>query len=231
MKSRVLDILDKNSSGFSFLSVFFDLVGNREFKRAQLSSLYTDAETSETSFWRALSAVASETGEEIVSNILHFSDSVADVDTCKVPQLYSMATALGVELDGWRQYCAMPLELQKLVDFLSMKREALLDRTLVEDKLADTVLSGADLDGISHPLSSMLASCGADGSLDRSAGTAWRRAFTMSNWRQHWAAAYPDMSSYWDVSTAVSAQAQIDDSKLSAFTAAAVSSLLFQKVS
>lgn len=57
MKSRALDTLGKNTGGFGFLSTFFDLLGNREFKRAEISSLYTDAETEHTSFWRALSAV------------------------------------------------------------------------------------------------------------------------------------------------------------------------------
>lgn len=85
MKSRALDIVGKNAGGFSFLSTFFDLVGNRDFKAAEASSLYTSAETSQTSIWRALSAVASDIGSELVANVLHFVDNVADVDTCKVP--------------------------------------------------------------------------------------------------------------------------------------------------
>jgi len=56
--SSVLDNIGKNDNNFSFISTFFDLVGNKEFKDAEISTLYTKAETSETSIWRSLSAVA-----------------------------------------------------------------------------------------------------------------------------------------------------------------------------
>jgi len=56
--SSVIDNIKRNSDDFSFLSTFFDLVGNKEFKHAEISTLYTNNETKFTSIWRSLSAVA-----------------------------------------------------------------------------------------------------------------------------------------------------------------------------
>ena len=82
--SSVLDNIRKNDNDFSFISTFFDLVGNKEFKDAEISTLYTKAETSETSIWRSLSAVAEQLGSTFYSNTLNFIDNVSNVDTCKV---------------------------------------------------------------------------------------------------------------------------------------------------
>jgi hypothetical protein len=82
--SSIVDIVKKNSNDFSFISTFFDLVGNKEFKQAEISTLYTKSETKETSFWRSLSAVAESIGKEFYDSTLNFIDNVCNIDTCKV---------------------------------------------------------------------------------------------------------------------------------------------------
>lgn len=94
----------------------------------------------------------------------------------------------------------MPVELQKLVDFMSIKREKLIAESIAKPEFISAVLSGADIEETEFPMSSLMAGCSFGGELDRSAGTAWRRAFDLGIWRSHWAEAFPETSSYWDVS-------------------------------
>ena len=81
--SSVLDNIKKNDNNFSFISTFFSLVGNKEFKDAEISTLYTRLETSETSIWRSLSAVAEQLGSTFYSNTLNFIDNITNIDLCK----------------------------------------------------------------------------------------------------------------------------------------------------
>lgn len=82
--SSVLDNIKKNDNQFSFISTFFDLVGNKEFKEAEISTMYTKTESAETSIWRSLSAVAQQLGSTFYSNTLNFIDNIANIDLCKV---------------------------------------------------------------------------------------------------------------------------------------------------
>lgn len=82
--SSVLDNIKKNDNQFSFISTFFDLVGNKEFKEAEISTMYTKTESAETSIWRSLSAAAQQLGSTFYSNTLNFIDNIANIDLCKV---------------------------------------------------------------------------------------------------------------------------------------------------
>lgn len=109
----------------------------------------------------------------------------------------------------------MPLELQKLVDFLSIKRESLVDEAISKPEFIAMALSGAEVLDMADRVPSFMEGCRFDGELsDRATGSAWRKAFNMATWRSHWSEAYPETSSYWEASAIPSAQAQIEDSKL-----------------
>lgn len=104
----------------------------------------------------------------------------------------------------------MPVELQKVVDFLSIKREALLRPDIAKPEFVSLALSGGEIYEAVDPVSSLLAGTQPDGSFDYSATSKllpWRRAFDIATWRRHWAEAFPDTSAYWDASATMSAQA------------------------
>lgn len=53
----------------------------------------------------------------------------------------------------------MPVELQKLVDFLSMKREKLIAGSIAKLDFISVALSGAAIDETEYPMSSLMAGC------------------------------------------------------------------------
>lgn len=129
-----------------------------------------------------------------------------------------MAEALGTTVDGWASYCSMPLQLQKLVDFLSMKRSALIDPAIAKPEFIEMALSGANVLDIADRVPASMEGCTDFGELsDRATGSAWRKAFDLSIWRNHWLEAFPETSSYWEASAIPSAQVQAEDDKLDRF--------------
>lgn len=140
--NSIVDIVKKNSNDFSFISTFFDLVGNKEFKQAEISTLYTNNETKETSFWRSLSAVSEQLGKEFYDNVLNFIDNICNVDLCKVQSLQSMITNLGIKYSVFNDIQNMPIEIQKLIDILSIKREYLINYMKMDKQFVNTMLSG-----------------------------------------------------------------------------------------
>ena len=148
MKSDVdsYQYVKKNGNSFSFMSAFFDLIGNAEYGKEAYSTLCTDVDTSRNNIWRSLSATASYVGEAVNNEILNYVDNICNVELCKIQQLQSLASYFGIKYSIFQNIQLFPRELIQLMDVLSIKREYLDDKLKVDHELADMIDQYAQLD-------------------------------------------------------------------------------------
>ena len=148
MKSDVdsYQYVKKNGNNFSFMSAFFDLIGNAEYGKEAYSTLCTDVDTSRNNIWRSLSATASYVGEAVNNEILNYVDNICNVELCKIRQLQSLASYFGIKYSIFQNIQLFPRELIQLMDVLSIKREYLDDKLKVDNELADMIDQYAQLD-------------------------------------------------------------------------------------
>lgn len=220
--SRITDNVKKNSDKFSFISTFFDLVGNKEFKQAEISTLYTTTETKETSIWRSLSAVAEQLGETFYSNTLNFIDNVCNIDLCKVAQLQSMISALGVNYSVFNDIKFMPLEIKKLIDVLSIKREYLTSYVKLDENFVNSMLSGGSYTDVGT-----VENCIVDELSVLS--TSVSACNNLNNFRNAAMELDPSLSVYWN-NDQVDYSTTIDDDKLNGYVDNIFKSLLSSKI-
>ena len=131
----------KNSDNFSFISTFFDLVGNKEFKSAEVSTMYSNQETKNTSIWRALSAISEDFGTEFYDNTLNFIDNVDNLNVCKVKALQSIVDMFGIKCQILKQFNEMPVDIQKIIDVFSIKKEFLIKPDVVCSSFINSMAS------------------------------------------------------------------------------------------
>lgn len=148
MKSDVdsYQYVKKNGNNFSFMSAFFDLIGNAEYGKEAYSTLCTDVDSSRNNIWRSLSATASYVGEAVNNEILNYVDNICNVELCKIQQLQSLASYFGIKYSIFQNIQLFPRELIQLMDVLSIKREYLDDKLKVDHELADMIDQYAQLD-------------------------------------------------------------------------------------
>lgn len=148
MKSDVdsYQYVKKNGNSFSFMSAFFDLIGNAEYGKEAYSTLCTDVDSSRNNIWRSLSATASYVGEAVNNEILNYVDNICNVELCKIQQLQSLASYFGIKYSIFQNIQLFPRELIQLMDVLSIKREYLDDKLKVDHELADMIDQYAQLD-------------------------------------------------------------------------------------
>ena len=148
MKSDVdsYQYVKKNGNSFSFMSAFFDLIGNAEYGKEAYSTLCTDVDSSRNNIWRSLSATASYVGEAVNNEILNYVDNICNVELCKIQQLQSLASYFGIKYSIFQNIQLFPRELIQLMDVLSIKREYLDDKLKVDHELADMIDQHAQLD-------------------------------------------------------------------------------------
>lgn len=131
-RSREIQDLTKfNAVGFGFTDTFHDLVGNRGFGEG-----YNRPNEYATHYiWDVLSAIGEGIGAVLYSNVLHYTDLVANVDTCKTKQLQSFLQLFGMELTVYDGKNPMPVEIQSLVDTLSISKKYLFRSPLISEEL------------------------------------------------------------------------------------------------
>ena len=209
--SSVLEVgynqVRKNDFDFSFISAMFDLVGNKEFKSAQLSTLCSDYDTPTTNVWRTLSAIGQELGSKFNENIVNFIDNVSNVELCKTHDLASLASMTGIKYTVFQNISLFPQDIIKLLDVLSMKREHLLNAEKMDHKLTKL-------------LSSMV--------LDNDVEVA-DLCEEINHERQRILTVSSDMSSLWQPE--VSATSYIDDQKLDTIISSMYKELILDKIS
>ena len=152
----------KNSNDFSFTREVINEVINLDFKsgsKTLLSALSSDAQpvvTKDNYIWYALSATSEDVGEALYQNVLNYMQNVADIDTCTIKALQSMAQILGTKYSILESFDTIPLEIQNLVDIFSMRKDCLLDSSLMSKHSLTTIVDGRSL-STAFPASSYIS--------------------------------------------------------------------------
>ena len=153
--SSIQNSVQRSVNDYSAVDTMGSLVGNREFGRGYCEFACGQT-TSKSYIWQALSAASQSLGEEVYSNVLHYIDNISNVDVCKVKSLMSMLKLIDsnyLMLDKVQHY---PIEVQKLIDILSINKRYLLDNTYIKQSFIDDMASSG---AISNVLSVYDTSC------------------------------------------------------------------------
>ena len=109
----------KNTNDLSFTDTIGSFINNREFSKGYDD--FKNGNVNERSYiFSALSAIGQEFGERLYSDVIHYVDNVANVDTCKIKALKSMMYFLGIEYKVISNLDLFPVELLDLMDVLSL---------------------------------------------------------------------------------------------------------------
>lgn len=139
----IKNAVDYDSSGFSFLSTVYDLVGNREYAQPCWECL-AGADNARTFYWKALSAVGDELADAVYANVKNYIQYVSDVDTCKIKSLRSMLQLFNYKCTMLDGLFDMPAEVLKAMDILSIDKKYLKKAGFVTDLLRRDM----ELDGV-----------------------------------------------------------------------------------
>ena len=128
------------------MSTIVDLVGNRRFKAGSADALCSDTDcilNESSNIWLSLSAVGQEIGGIFQSNINNFIDNLVNIDTCTVKGLQSLADILGTDYVIFNNIDDFPIDIIKMLDVLSIKKEYLASSKHVKKALADSFIANA----------------------------------------------------------------------------------------
>lgn len=140
-----LQNIRNNTNDFSFTETVASLANNREYKSGYLD-LINGKENDKTYFWTALSAVGEEVGSVIYENVLNYVNNVANINTCRLRALTSIAKVLGVtEFAILKNLKTIPEDVLKMMDVFSINRAYLLNiNTFNSDFVKDLLISTLD---------------------------------------------------------------------------------------
>lgn len=140
---NIVNNIKHDTKDFDFLETIGGLISNEKFKSG-LSDLKVGYNTKNTYIWEVLSAINNDISETIYDNVLKYIENISNVDTCKISALKSMLTNMGVEYSIFNNYDSTPLELQQLIDILSINKHYLIKNgflnNIFRNKLTDIVL-------------------------------------------------------------------------------------------
>ena len=135
-RSREIQNLTKfNTEDFNFTETFHDLVGNRGFGEGY----NRPNEQDKYYIWNVISAIGEGIADVTYSNVLHYTDLVANVDTCKSKQLQSFLDLFGMKMQIFDNNNQLPVEIQNLIDTLSINKKYLFKSSLITDELRDRI--------------------------------------------------------------------------------------------
>ena len=147
-----LQNIKRNSNDFSFTDTAASLVNNKEY-RSGYQDLIDGKHNDKTYFWEALSAVGDELGETLYENVLNYVNNAANINTCKLRALTSIAKVLGVtEFAILKNLDTVPPEVLNLMDIFSINKAYLLNinnfntdfvKDLISECLNEETLSGS----------------------------------------------------------------------------------------
>lgn len=130
--------IKRNSNNFSFIETAGNAVTNQQFNSGR-TSLANGQTTDMTYLWVALSAASQDIGETIYENVLNYIDLASNVDLCKISALKSMFAQQGI---GYRIFDNMqnvPLEIQNMLDVLSINKKYLIDSKVLDGNLLNEI--------------------------------------------------------------------------------------------
>lgn len=90
-----------------------------------------------------LSAIGDQIGSRVYEELLNYIDNVGNVDVCKIKSLQSMANILGISYTAFAVINDMPLEIQHIMDIMSISPTYLLQSEKVCSVLTSYVYNNA----------------------------------------------------------------------------------------
>lgn len=143
----IKNIYQKNTNNFSFTDTIGSFINNREFSRGY--DEYKTGNLTENSYiYYSLSAIGQEFGERLYSDVIHYVDNVANVDTCKVKALKSMMYFLGIEYKVISNLDLFPVEIIDLIDVLSLNPKYLLYTNKLKKEFVDILIENGIIEDI-----------------------------------------------------------------------------------
>ena len=132
--SEIDEVVQKSNGKFSFVDVLGSFINNREFSKGYLD--FKDGiNTNEAFIWKILSCIGNHVGNVVYSNVLGYIDNVCNVDLCKVKALKSILSSFGLKYSVVDSIDTIPLEIQNVIDVMSINKKYLLSSGIVSDKL------------------------------------------------------------------------------------------------
>lgn len=128
--------LKRKGSEYSTTSKYVDWVGNPAWKEGynELVSTGND-QVGNAKMWSTLSATSDEVGSEIYEKISNYISNINDIDTNSLHGVKSYADMIGYDTNMDYLEFVFPLEIAKLLDIFSIKKDILLktDKVLTID--------------------------------------------------------------------------------------------------
>ena len=132
--SEIDEVVQKSNGKFSFVDVLGSFINNREFSKGYLD--FKDGiNTNEAFIWKILSCIGNHVGNVVYSNVLGYIDNVCNVDLCKVKALKSILSSFGLKYSVVDSIDTIPLEIQNIIDIMSINKKYLLSAGIISDKL------------------------------------------------------------------------------------------------
>lgn len=136
-KNQITEIENRyqfNTDGFSAVDKLGSFVGNRKFSEG-FRQMKNGENSREAYVWNVLSAIGDDIGNVVYSNVASYIDFVSNIDLCKVRALRSMLKQIGIDYRTFDQLNDLPIEIQNLMDILSVNRRYINDSKVVREEL------------------------------------------------------------------------------------------------
>lgn len=152
----------RDLEGFSMISVFGDSVNNLQFGEGY-REFERGIDSRKSYIWQAISAVGEDLGNTLFENVMNYIDNVSNVDVCRVKSLKSMMKMVDIDYQLIEKIDYYPLEIQKLIDILSINKKYLFNNRFIRHDFIETLsadqqltldLSGTYIGDPNAPLSS-----------------------------------------------------------------------------
>ena len=124
--------------GFSTIDALGSFVNNAKFRKGY-DDFSQGKVTQQSYLWEALSAVSQNLGQTLFLNVKNYIDNVSNVDTCKVQALKSMMNMLGINYDVLNKIGYYPIEIQDLINLLSISKKYLLSNKYIKQDFLDAI--------------------------------------------------------------------------------------------
>ena len=121
----VLNDIRKVGADFSFSNTLLSNVNNIQFATSLMNSHEVDKQV-DNNLVNVLSAIGDQLGSKIYDEILNYIDNIGNVDICKIQALQTMVKMLGISYSAFAVINDMPLEIQDIMNVMSITPEYLL---------------------------------------------------------------------------------------------------------
>lgn len=163
----IQDSVARNVEGFSFANTAGSLVNNQKFSEGFVD--FQNGKNSDKAYvWRALSAISDKLGEAMFENVRDYIDNVSNVDVCKTRALRSMMKLIDVNYQIIDKVEYYPIEVQKLIDILSINKKNLLNNQFMKEDFMNMMVESGVLSCISANIAVDPAALSIDGAVSSS---------------------------------------------------------------